>query len=130
MTQHEIKSAMYPYSKGYYRIIKEGQDDIAYSDNVIVKLFIYLPANSDGLLHPDICLEHRLSICDIPLHNLWGTTIDSMPDYRFYYKVFYGISWKVLFEQAEDYAKRVLEILENILHNRQQILLNAENESL
>ncbi len=128
MLYNQLISNVYPNSKGYFSIIRKGQDEISKSDLIVVEARIFLPADDDFYLLNNVQVFNRCLIFNENLNGRWGNREEAIPNFRYKMKTFKSEKWKDAFKQAEEYCHNEIMKLENMLIERAKALLDAEIE--
>jgi len=126
-TTQSGRSTVYPESGAYFEISRDGQDEVESSDKVKCLAKIFLPCNeSFEYLRRDLVFRHRIFLMDERLGGRWGYRKESIPNFRFNSKAFFGKKWAALFAEAERYCDTEIEKLEKAIRDRKQALEDAE----
>ena len=104
---------------GRYMITRIGQCAPEISDEVLVSVKIYLPADGAGGLTPELLFGARVVCAGSQLTRGWGTLSDSE---RWNEKKFSATTWREAEKMAEDYAFGELEKVRAAVRERERAL--------
>lgn len=106
-----------------YSVEKLGQCEASESDNVQVKLTVYLHQDVEQKLTSTLRFCGRLNFVGEALVSCWGAPCG---DWRTRGKIFIGSTYKEAFQQAEEYAQKEIPLLAEAIEKRMKALEKAE----
>ena len=122
-TTEKEKSKIFEKSGAFFTIERNGQDKEYHSDEVCVKLTVFIPA-ANNYIKDKLQFCRRCEVMNDYLDSTWGRTYEK--EYRIKETLFYGKRWADVFAEARTYATTELSKLEKMLIDREAALKNAE----
>lgn len=127
-----LESAKFPLSGGYYTIERAGQEDPFSGNKIKVKGTILLPTeNEEGRdrksLKSNLLFKEKVKVLGRGLFSNWGDgfNFNGYRDKSFSKK---ASKWSEAFKEAQEYAEKELQKLEDALAARAKALEDAEND--